>query len=278
MGLLQTRDLTVRGVGFTPGTTVNGLGGLTVSAVQVVSTTELLITVTAEVVTPADAWRDLLILAPGQGANGYATTLCADCIEVAAVVEQPGPVDIEITGGEITVGTVTVPVPGCVADACAALPATVDADGSLTFGAADVELDPIDLPVELIAGVETTIQLVPAFVAPSGSVVPANGHIDLGFGLAVKLRHALLPSACALGPVQAAVSAGPGGDPLGVAYDPADGTATLAGGFSQELALSGCGFFTSALNAALGLPMPIADNALELGVRLDPVLTGTALP
>ncbi len=278
VGLLETRDVTVRGRGFTAGTTAFAEAGISVVSVDVVSTSELVVTLTATSTTPGDTWRDLHVLAPGVGLSGTAGATCADCLEIAAVVEQPGPVDIEITGGSLDIGDLTLPVPGCVVGVCPALPATVTPDGVLGFGATDVELDPIDIPVELIPGVETTVQVVPAFVAPAGQVVPVDGRMGLGFGLALRLRHALLPSACALGPVQASVSAGPGGDPAGVAYEQTTGTATLAGGFSEELALTGCGFFTSALNAAIGLPLPIADNALSLAVRLDPVLTGTAVP
>ena len=67
--------------------------------------------------------------------------------------------------------------------------------------------------------------LVSRALAPAGQVVPVDGRMGLGFGLALRLRHALLPSACALGPVQASVSAGPGGDPAGVAYEQTTGTA-----------------------------------------------------
>lgn len=278
VGLLETREVTVRGRGFTAGTTAVAEAGISVVSVAIASTRELTVTLTATATTPGDAWRDLSIVSPGVGITGTIGTTCAGCIEIAAVVEQPGPVDIEITGGSLAIGDLVLPVPGCVVGVCPSLPATVTPDGALGFGAADVELDPIDIPVELIPGVETTIQVVPAFVAPAGQVVPVDGRMELGFGLALRLRHALLPSACALGPVQASVSAGPGGDPAGVAYEQATGTATLAGGFSEELALTGCGFFTSALNAAIGLPLPIADNALSLAVRLDPVLTGTAVP
>ena len=139
-------------------------------------------------------------------------------------------------------------------------------------------MDPIEIPIELIPGLEVTVGLAPRFIAPSGTVVPANGAIALGFGFEIGLENPLLPSSCAIGPVQASVSAGPGGDPLGVAYDQGTGTATLHGGFTEELAITGWGLFTGALNTLFGFPIAIAENQLELAVQLDPVLTGTVVP
>jgi len=193
-------------------------------------------------------------------------------------VDQPGPVDIEVVGGVVSLGGLNLALPGCTLDTCIALPGTVSPDGELTFGLESIALDPIPIELELFAGVPVTIELVPAFVAPQGSVIPASGAVDLGFGLAVKLRNPLLPSACALGPVQADLSAGPGGDPLGTAYDRLSGTASLAGGFTEELAITGCGLFTSTLNGLLGLPLPVGDSAVRLDLRFDPVLTGTVVP
>ena len=108
--------------------------------------------------------------------------------------------------------------------------------------------------------------------------MPASGAVGLGLGLAIKLRNPLLPASCALGPVRTEVSAGPGGDPAGVPYDQLTGEATLVGGITEELAITGCGFFTGTLNTLLGLPLPIGANSVTLAVRFDPKLTGTVIP
>jgi hypothetical protein len=280
VGLQETRDLTVRGRGFEPGSTVWFDKDVVVNSVTFVSSSELLINVTAETATPGDGFRDVIVVTSGAGgsSSGESWVTCEECVEIAAVVEQPGDVDIEITGGNITFGATSFDLPGCVLGTCLALPATVSPDGELSFGLDSLELDPIPIELELIAGVPVTIELVPAFVAPQGAVVPANGAVNLGFGLAVKLRNPLLPSSCALGPVQTAVSAGPGGDPTGVAYDQLTGEATLVGGFTEQLAITGCGFFTGTLNSLLGLPLPIGENSVTFEVRFDPTLTGTVVP
>jgi Tol biopolymer transport system component len=280
VGLLETRDLIIRGRGFEPTSSVGFEAGIQVNSVTFVSSSELVANVTATSTTPGDTFRDVYVFTKGAaGSNfGFSGATCASCVEIAAVVEQPGPVDLEITGGSLRFGTTTLPLPGCIGDACVALPATVDSDGNLSFGLSDVALDPIPIDVELFPGVTTTIELVPTFVAPAGSVVPANGAVQLSGGLAIKLRNPLLGSNCALGPVQFNASAGPGGNPAGVAYDPLTGEATLVGGLTEELAITGCGFFTSTLNSLLGLPIPIGDNELSLQLRFDPVLTGTIIP
>src|SRR5690606_36311399 len=138
-----------------------------------------------------------------------------------------------------------------------------------------LELNPIPIPVELFAGVTTTVEVVPAFVAPEGRVIPADGATALTLGFALKLRAPLLPATCAVGPVQASLSAGPRGDPEGVPYDQATGEAGLAGGFTESLVVTGCGFVTGVLNSVLGLPVAIADIRVELGVRFAPALTGS---
>ena len=280
VGLFETRDLTIRGGGFNPGSSVLLAAGVTVNSVTYVSEQELVANVTATATTPGDPWRDLSVLTPGVQGTNLAASLasCLDCFEIAAVVEQPGPVDIEITSANVQIGSFPLSLPGCLAGLCPRLPATVDADGNLTFGVESIDLATIPVPVELFPGVQTTLEVVPSFVAPSGTVIPATGAIDLELGLALKLRAPLLPSTCAVGPVRARLSAGPGGDPTGVAYDQLTGTATLAGGFTEQLAITGCGFFTGTLNALFGLPQPIAENSIVLGIRLDPTLTGNAVP
>jgi hypothetical protein len=280
VGLLETRDLTITGRGFEPGSSVSFDSGIVTNSVTYVSSTELVANVTAQTTTPGDPFRDLFVITPGAGGSsfGLSGATCSDCVEIAAVVEQPGSVDLEITGGEIQFGTTVLPLPGCVAGLCVALPATVTSDGQLDFGLESLELDPIPFEVELIAGITTTIELVPSFVAPAGAVIPANGAVNFSGGLAIKLRNPLLGSNCALGPVQIEASAGPGGDPTGTPYDQLTGQATLKGGFTSELAITGCGFFTSTLNSLLGLPLPIGDNAVTLELQFDPILTGTVIP
>ncbi|MEQ8842558.1 MAG: hypothetical protein RIB98_16370 [Acidimicrobiales bacterium] len=280
LGLLETRDLTVSGANFDPGSSAISLGGLLVNSTTFVSADELVVNVTATVDAATEDFQSLYILTAGRagGPDGLDLATCEDCIEIAAVVEQPGDVDIEITEIAIEIGGFEFATPSCPLGACPAISGEVSVDGDLEFGLDSIELDPIEIPVELIQGLEVTVGLVPKFVAPNGTVVPANGAIDLGFGFAIGLESALLPSSCAIGPVQASLSAGPGGDPLGVAYDQADGTAVLHGGFTEELAITGCGLFTGVLNTLFGFPIPIAENQLELRVQLDPVLTGTVVP
>ena len=280
IGVGETRQLTVRGRGFEPTSGVSFDAGVTVSAVQYVSPTELVITATGTATVPGDPRRDVRVLTPGAGGAlvGTSGVTCEGCVEIAAVVDQPGPVDIQITGGVIDVGAASFPLPSCTGTTCPALPATVSSDGELSFGVASLELDPIPIPVELFAGVTTTVEVVPAFVAPEGQVIPANGATALSLGFALKLRAPLLPASCAVGPVQASLSAGPGGDPEGVAYDQGTGEAGLVGGFTESLAVTGCGLFTGVLNSVLGLPVDIADNRVELGVRFAPVLTGSVVP
>lgn len=280
VGLLETRDLTVRGSGFEPGAIVLFDRDIVVNSTTFVSAEELLVNVTATGTTPGDTWRSVSVLLPGLGGGraGVTDGTCVDCVEIAAVVEQPGPVDIEITSIDLLLGTFPLALPTCVGGACPALPATVSPDGELTFGVDSLELAAIPIPVELFPGVETTVEIVPTFTAPSGTVVPVNGTFDLDLGLAFKLRAPLLPSSCALGPVEASLAAGPSVPAPAVAYDQLTGTAVLTGGFTNQLAITGCSFFTGALNDLFGLPVAIVDNAVELGVRLDPILTGTATP
>ncbi|MEZ5243989.1 MAG: hypothetical protein R2707_02755 [Acidimicrobiales bacterium] len=280
VGLLETRDLTISGRNFQPGVVAVSLDGLTVNSTTFVSPQELVVNVTATVAAAAQDFHTLYVVTPGRGSSpeGAHTATCDDCIEIAAVVEQPGDVDIEITAISLEIGGFDFATPSCVLGACPAIPGTVTVDGDLEFGLDSVELDPIEIPIELIPGLEVTVGVAPRFVAPSGTVVPANGAFTLGFGFEVGLENALLPSSCAIGPVQASLSAGPGGDPLGIAYDQNTGTATLHGGFTEELAISGCGLFTGVLNTAFGFPVPIAENQLEFAVQLDPVLTGTVVP
>ncbi len=279
IGVGETRQLTIRGQGFDASTRVGFDGGITVSAHQLVSSTELVITATGTSTTPGEPQRTAYVVSRGAGGSGAgaSTATCALCVEIAAVVDQPGPVAIEITGGAIDVGTAGFPIPECDAT-CPALPASVSSDGELAFGLDSLELDPIPIPVELFPGVQTTVEVVPAFVAPEGHVIPANGAVALSLGFALKLRAPLLPSSCAVGPVQATTSAGPGGDPAGTPYDQLTGTAVVVGGFTESLAVTGCGLFTSVLNSVLGLPVDIAENRVELHLRFDPVLTGVVVP
>lgn len=280
VGLLETRDLTVTGRNFEPSSTAASLGGVVVNSTTYVSSTEIIVNVTATVAAATADFHTVHVVSPGVpgSAAGAHTATCEDCVEIAAVVEQPGRVDLEITAVDLLIGDFELTAPSCVLGACPAIGGIVSVDGELEFGVESVELDAIEIPVELIEGVETTIGVVPRFVAPQGTVVPANGAIDFGFGLALGLEHALLPSSCAIGPVQAELSAGPGGSPDGVAYDQLTGTAVLHGGFTEQLTVTGCGFFTGILNAVFGFPLPIAANELAFSVRLDPVLTGTVVP
>lgn len=273
----ETRQFTVNGSGFDTGALAFFDGGITVDSVSVISSTELVIVATATSAEPGVDFRDLLIIVPGiNGSNtGLVAAACLDCVEIAAVVEQGGSVDIEITSGNIQIESFDLPIPSCPLGICLSLPATVDFDGTLSFGAESIELDGIEIPVELIPGIETTVELVLVFDAPSGAVIPASGEMDLSFGIGIEVRNLLLPSGCGIGPVGAILSTANAG---GVAYDQNNGEAVLAGNFTEELAITGCGFFTGILNAALNLPSPIAQNELVLGVRLDPVLTGTIVP
>lgn len=279
IGVGETRQLTIRGQGFESGSLVVFDAGVTVGAVQAVASNELVITATGTATVPGDPWRTFAVITPGAAGSGAgaSTALCTDCVEIAAVVDQPGPVEIQVTGGTVQVGTTSFPIPEC-GTACPGLPATVSSDGELAFGVDSLELDPIPIPVELFPGVETTVEVIPAFVAPEGHVIPANGAVALDLGFALKLRAPLLPASCAVGPVQASTSAGPGGDPTGTPYSPVTGEARVVGGFTEQLAVTGCGFFTGTLNSVLGLPVDIAENRVELGLRFAPVLTGTIVP
>lgn len=273
----ETRQFTVNGSGFATGAAAVFDGGIVADSVTVVSSTELVIVATATSAEPGVDFRDLIIVVPGVDGSivGMTGAVCSGCIEIASVVEQGGPVDIEITSGSIQIDSFSLPLPSCLFGSCLALPGTVGFDGTLSFGAESIELDGIEVPIELIPGIETTVELVLVFDAPAGSVIPASGAMNLSFGIGIEVRHPLLPSGCGLGPIGAAVSSSNAG---GVAYDQNTGQAVLAGNFTEELAITGCGFFTGILNAALSLPSPIAQNELVLGVRLDPVLTGTIVP
>lgn len=280
VGLLETRDLTITGRNFDPTSSAVSLGGVTVNSTTFVSPSELVVNVTATVDAAADDFHTFHVVTSGVPGTlvGLHTASCEDCVEIAAVVEQPGPVDIEITAIDLRVGDFDLDAPSCVLGACPAVTGDVSVDGELDFGIDSLEVDPIEIPVELFEGVETTVGVAPRFVAPSGTVIPANGAMDLGFGLALGLENPLLPSSCAIGPVQAVLSAGPGGSAEGVAYDQLTGTAVLHGAFTEELAVSGCGLFTGVLNALFGFPVPIAENELAFSVQLDPVLTGSVVP
>ncbi len=273
----ETRQFTVTGSGFDEGATALFDGGIEVDSVSFVSSTELVVTATGTSAEPGVDFRDLVIIIPGVngGIVSWAAAACLDCIEIAAVVDQGGPVDIEITGGSVQIETLTLPLPSCLFGFCPALPANVGFDGVLGFGVSSIELDSIELPVELIPGIETTVGLALFFDAPSGAVIPANGTLDLSFGFGIRIINPLLPSSCAIGPVGASLSAS---NPGGVAYDQTTGEATLAGSFTEELAITGCGLFTGILNGLLGLPSPIANNELILNIRMDPILTGSIVP
>lgn len=273
----ETRQFTVTGSGFEEGTTALFDGGITVDSVSFVSSTELVVTATGTASEPGVNFRDLVIIVPGvNGSNvGWAGATCLDCIEIAAVVDQGGPVNIEITGGNIQIEALNLPLPSCLFGFCPALPSTVGFDGVLGFGLDSIEIDGIELPVELIPGIETTVELAPFFDAPSGAVIPVTGAMDLSFGFGIRIKNPLLPSSCAIGPVGTALSAA---NPGGVAYNQATGEATLAGSFTEELAITGCGLFTGILNGLLGLPSPIANNELILNIRMDPILTGSIAP
>lgn len=273
----ETRQFTVNGAGFDVGASAVFDGGITVNSVTVVSSTELVVSATATEAEPGVNFRDLTIVVPGvAGSNvGIATANCLGCVEIAAVVEQGGPVDIEIISGSIQIDDFTLPIPSCPLGFCPALPATVGFDGNLGFGATSLELDGIEVPLELIQGVETTVELVPVFTAPAGVVIPVSGEMNLSFGIGIEVRNPLLPSGCGIGPVGASLSTA---NPGAVAYDQNTGQAVLTGNFTEELAVTGCGFFNGLINTALNLPSPIAQNELVFGVRLDPVLTGTILP
>lgn len=279
VGLLETRNITIDGAGFEPGTSVLFNKGMVVNSVTYESPTRLVANVTATTAFPGEPFRTLGVVVPGLGGQsaGLGTTTCVGCVEIAAVVEQPGPVDVRITSADISLGSFPFSLPSCSGALCPALPTEVDADGQFVFGVDSFELTSISVPVTL-AGFEVQVELVPAFVAPTGSVVPVTGAMDLDIGFKVGVRHSLLPANCALGPVQASLSTGPDAPAPAVAYDQADGTAVLSGGFTQSLSLSGCGLFTGALNTALGLPMEIGESSVVLGVQMDPVLTGTAEP
>lgn len=277
VGLLETRDITVRGRGFDPESTVAFDEGITVNSTTFVSSKELTVNITATAMTPNKDFYTLAVSAPGVagGLAGMQWGECLDCIEIAAVVEQPGSVNIEITGGNIQFGTFAFDLPGCVAGQCTALPGTVTSDGELAFGISSLEFDPIPIPVELIQGVEVTLELVPKFVAPEGNVIPANGVMNLGVGFAIGIKNALLPTSCALGPVVADLSTTHAG---GVPYEQNSGTATMTGGFTSQLAVTNCGFFTSVLNTLFNLPIELGDSAVIMSVRLNPVLTGSVVP
>ncbi len=273
----ETRQFTVNGSGFEAGAAAYFDGGITADSVTVVSSTELVIVASAAAATQGVGFRDLIISVPGLngGGVGMAGAICDDCIEIAAVVEQAGPVDIEITSADIQIESFNLPFPSCPFGACPVLPATVGFDGVLDFGANSLELDGLEIPVELIPGIETTVELALVFDAPGGTVIPASGAMDLSFGIGIEIRNLLLPSGCGIGPVGASLSTA---NPGGAAYDQNTGQAILAGNFTEELAITGCGLFNGILNGLLGLPSPIADNELVLGVQLDPILTGTITP
>jgi hypothetical protein len=277
IGIGETRQFTVTGSGFDTGAAAFFDGGITASSVTVVSSTELVIVATATPGQAASGFRDLIITVPGVDGTSVAMagTVCNDCIEIASVVDQGGPVDIEILSGSIQIESLTLPLPSCPLGFCPALPATVGFDGTLGFGAESVEIDGIEVPVELIPGIPTTVELVPVFDAPAGTVIPATGAMELSFGFGIQVRSPLLPSGCGIGPVGASLSTANAG---GAAYDQNTGLATLAGSFTEELAITGCGLFTGLLNGLLNLPSPIAQNSLQFGIRFDPVLTGTMVP
>jgi len=86
-------------------------------------------------------------------------------------------------------------------------------------------------------------------------------------------ENALLPASCALGPVQADLST-TGGIPC----DQNTCVALLTGGFTQRIAITGGGFFTSTLDTLFSLPIQVGKSAEEMSVRLNPVLTGLVVP
>src|SRR5690606_31837139 len=119
----------ITGAGFEPTSMVHFDDGGQVNSVGYESPTRLVGNVTATGADPHDRVRSLYVHNPGIGfqSAGQGVGSCLDCVEIASVVEQPGPVDIHITSLDLQIGSFPLSLPSCEGALCPSLATEVTA-------------------------------------------------------------------------------------------------------------------------------------------------------
>lgn len=168
--------------------------------------------------------------------------------EPPSVVANPGPVELTISGGSLSIGGLEVPLPECDGDGgqCLAMTADLAADGTLRVRASSLQLPAIeaalddlglDLPVGLRVEAYTSGGIGGVFLPEAGLT-----RLELGIGVRVVPELSALPGgqylgllgpsalSCGVGPVRLSLTSGSSGGLTGVPYDPATGALTLVDG------------------------------------------------
>jgi hypothetical protein len=172
--------------------------------------------------------------------------------QTPTVVANPGSVVIAVTGGTFGLGAFEVPLPGCdvTGGGCLSIPASLNADGTFSVRASDLQLPDIELPLEQLAqltggtGLPLGLRLVAFVDGPvTGVISPSTGLVRMNIALGVRLVPDLAAlglgsfasllgssAACQFGPVRLALTSGGSGAVQGVPYDPTNGAVTLVDG------------------------------------------------
>jgi hypothetical protein len=174
---------------------------------------------------------------------------------LADVVDNPGPFNLTFDSGTIKIGQLNP-----MAIDQLSIAGSVDGAGNALIPAAGIVLPDFTLTGTPIGNV--TIRFVP-LTDGTGVLNPLTGEASAAISFRVRLINSLLPAACAIDPVNLALTTGTDGGLTGVAYSMDDGTATYVDNTFAVPRTSNCGLFGGAIDSQIGLPSGSGNNFVD---------------
>ncbi len=186
----------------------------------------------------------------------------------ADVVDNPGPFNLTFDSGILKIGQLS---PMAIDQLTIA--GSVDGGGNVTIPMAGIVLPDFTLTGTPIGNV--TVRFVP-LTDGTGSLNPLTGDAGAAISFRVRLINSLLPSGCAIDPINIGLTTGADGGLTGLAYSAADGTATYVDNTSAVPRTSNCGLFGGAIDSQIGLPSASGNNFVDqLHGTFDTIFVGS---
>ena len=148
---------------------------------------------------------------------------------------------------------------------------TVAADGSVVVPQSSISFPSVAYSAPVVGAL--TINTV-ATGDGTGTVDPATGEVTFTFGIEVRIPK--LTNNCKIGPITVNLTSGTDGGLTGIAYNEADGSATLVNNTMAVPGASGCKYLfvnvNGTINGELGLPASAGDSALTAALTANPII------